>query len=140
MSVPLALASGAACAVDYVSVEESAAVLYDAPSQKAKKLFVLSRYTPLEIIVSVEGWLKVRDSSGALAWVEKKSVGSKRYVMVNVPQAAVRQQPDEKAPTVFQAKQQVALEWLEEADGGWLKVRHADGETGYLRFSEVWGH
>lgn len=140
VSAFLASASGAAHAVDYVSVEEASAVLYDAPSQKAKKLFVVSRYMPLEVIVSVEGWLKVRDSGGGLAWVEKKSVGNKRFVVVSVPQAVVRQQPDEKAPTVFQAKQQVALEWLEDADGGWLKVRHADGEAGYVRFNEVWGH
>ena len=51
----------------------SLAVLYDAPSAKAKPLFVLGRDTPLEVIVPVEGWIKVRDSGGTIGWVEKKA-------------------------------------------------------------------
>jgi flagellar basal body rod protein FlgF len=28
---------------------------------------------------------------------------------------------------------------LEMAPGGWVRVRHADGATGYVRASQVWG-
>ena len=47
-------AAGYAHAADYVSVAEGSAVLYDAPSLKAKKVFVVSRYLPLEQVVSLE--------------------------------------------------------------------------------------
>ncbi|TAK40962.1 MAG: hypothetical protein EPO29_04870, partial [Betaproteobacteria bacterium] len=33
----------------------------------------------------------------------------------------------------------VALELLEITPGGWLRVRHADGASGYLRAAQVWG-
>ena len=42
-------------------------MLYDAPSLKAKPLFVIGRDTPFEVIVGVEGWLKIRDASGTVA-------------------------------------------------------------------------
>jgi SH3 domain protein len=132
-------ATGSAQAVDYVSVADSAAVLYDAPSLKAKKLFVVSRYLPLEQVVNLDNWVKVRDHSGGLAWIEKRALSSKRYVTVAVALAAIRQAPEEKAAVVAQVKQHVALEWLENTGTGWVKVHHLDGATGYVKTTEVWG-
>ena len=130
---------GAAHAVDYVSVSESNAILYDAPSAKAKKLFVVNRYMPFEQIVTLDKWVKVRDRSGAMYWVEKSALSSKRYVFVLVPMLDMRAAPDDSAKSVVQVRQQVALEYLESTGAGWIKVRHLDGETGYVRSTEVWG-
>ncbi len=137
--ISLLAAAGSAHALDYVSVAEGSAILYDAPSTKAKKMFVVSRYLPLEQVVSLDAWVKVRDSSGSLAWIEKRALSSKRFVVVTSALAEVRKAPDESAAVVLQARQQVALEWLENADIGWLKVRHQDGVTGYVRTADVWG-
>ncbi len=131
-------ASQAACAFDFVSVSEPA-ILYDANSLKAKKLFVASRYLPLEQVVVLDDWVKVRDNSGRLFWIEKRQLSSKRYVMVVTPVTAVRRSPDEGAEVAFKAAQQLGLEWLGNSGNGWVKVRHLDGVTGYVRSSDVWG-
>ncbi len=133
------LAAGGANALDYASVAAPAAILYDAPSPKAVKQYVISRYTPLEVVVTLDGWVKVRDQTGALGWIEKKALGNTRYVAVTVPLADVRQAPDAKAALVFQARRLVALQRLEDTNTGWLKVRHQDGATGYIRIADVWG-
>lgn len=128
-----------AWALDYRSVAEDAALMYDAPSQKAKPLFVILRGTPVEVVVSLEGWVKVRDAAGDLAWIEKKSLSDKRMLIVTGRSAQVRDAPDAGATLVFEAGQDVLLELLELAPSGWAKVRHADGQTGYVRASQVWG-
>ena len=137
--IALVTATSSVCALDYVSVVDSSAILYDAPSLKAKKLFVVNRYLPLEQVVSLDDWVKVRDSSGSLAWIEKRALSGKRFVAVTIPLAAVHQAADAGAPIVFNTRQQVALEWLESSGNGWIKVRHSDGMTGYMRATEVWG-
>ncbi|MDD4946271.1 MAG: SH3 domain-containing protein [Gallionella sp.] len=129
----------AASAVDFVSVGENSAILYDAPSLKAKKLFVVTRYMPFEQVVSLDNWVKVRDHSGGLYWVEKHALSSKRYVFAMMPLVDVRAAPDFGAARVIQVRQQVALEWLADTGTGWVKVRHGDGEVGYVRGTEVWG-
>ena len=131
--------AGFAHAMDYVSVADKTAILYDAPSAKAKKMFVVSRYMPLEQVVTLDNWVKVRDSSGSLSWIEKRALSSKRFVVVTAPIAAVRQAPEPGATVIFQARQQVALEWLESTGTGWVKVRHQDGVTGYVSTTDVWG-
>lgn len=135
----LLVAAQGAYALDYVSVEAGSATLYEADSLKSRKLYVVSRYMPLERVISAENWVKVRDHAGSLAWIEKRVLSSKRYVMVTVAQATVRQAPEQSAAVAFQVVQNVALEWLAASGGGWTKVRHLDGSTGYVRATEIWG-
>ncbi len=126
-------------AVDYVSVGAATAILYDAPSDKAKKLFVVNRYLPLEVAITLDNWVKVRDRSGGLYWIEKQALSNQRYVFALAPLVDVRKQPDANAESVCQVRQQVVLEWLESTGTGWIKVRHQDGEVGYVRNTDVWG-
>ena len=135
----MCLMAGPLGAAEFRSVGEDAAVLYDAPSLKAQKLYLVGRDYPLEVIVPLENWIKVRDANGELAWIEKKSLTNQRSVMVNVPLADVRQAPSDSAPLVFQAEQSVLLELVEFSDPGWIKVRHRNGQTGYVRTNQVWG-
>lgn len=140
-----AIAAAALCiavpagAADFRSVAGNAAVLYDAPSAKAKKLYIVGHGYPVEVVVVVEGWSKVRDASGELTWIESKLLSDKRIVMVKPPLAQVREAADDTAPVAFQAQQSVLLELLEVAGSGWLRVRHRDGQSGFIRVSQVWG-
>ncbi len=135
-----ASASNFVLAADYMSIAEGPAIFYDAPSTKAKKIFVGSRYLPLEQVVSLDGWAKVRDSSGKLSWVAKRMLSDKRMVLVTAALVSARKMPEAGAAIVFQTKLNVSLEWLEDTHTGWIKVRHLDGATGYVKTSEVWGN
>ncbi|MBA0916498.1 MAG: hypothetical protein ITD37_06915 [Nitrosospira sp.] len=129
----------ALAAMEFFSIADSATIMYDAPSLKAGKVFVASRYLPVEVIVKVEGWVKVRDSGGGLAWVEEKALSSMRYVIVTATQAGAYQSTDTGSTLIFEALQNVVMEWLEPAMNGWVKVRHRDGQVGYVRTDQVWG-
>ena len=135
----LLFAAGAALALDFRAVAVDAAVLYDAPSARSQKLLVVNRGYPLEVIVAVEGWVKVRDANGGLAWVESKLLTDRRTVMVKVPVAQIRQKPDDNAPIAFQAQQSVLLDFVDVSVGGWVQVRHRDGGAGYVRTQALWG-
>ena len=133
------LHSHAIAAIEYLSIADNAVVMYNAPSKKADKLYVASRYLPVEAVVRVEGWVKIRDSSGTLSWVEHKAVSDKRFVVVVVQQAKVFQEADINSTLVFEAQKDVVLEWLETSTNGWVKVRHRDGQTGFVKVTQVWG-
>ena len=129
----------ASAQLEFLSVTENAVVMYDAPSLKADKLFVVGLYFPVEAIVHVEGWVKVRDSSGSLAWIEKKFLSDQKYVIVTTAVADVHQSTDVSSPVVFQAVENVILEWLDSDTDGWVKVRHKSGNSGFVRTNQVWG-
>lgn len=126
-------------AMEFRSIAGTAAVLYDAPSAKSRKVYVVNQGYPLEVVVVVEGWVKVRDANGELTWVDSKALSDKRTVMVKVPVALVRQNADDASPVVFQAQQDVILELESVAAGGWLRVKHRDGQSGFIKAADVWG-
>lgn len=132
------LITGAASALDFRSVIEPA-LLYDAPSQQASPLFAIARGTPVEAVVVLDAWVKVRDAKGSLAWIEKRLLADRRNVMVKDGRVAVLTQPDEKAAAVFDADRDVLLELVESAPAGWAKVRHRDGQQGFVKAGQVWG-
>jgi SH3-like domain-containing protein len=137
-----AFVAATAAGAEFRSTTETA-VLYDAPSVRAKGLFVLGRDVPVEVIVAVEGWYKIRDATGTVAWMEKKSAADRRTVVVRANVADILANPDASAAVVFKAEQNVLLELADPsyatATPGWAKVRHRDGQTGYVRISQVWG-
>lgn len=131
--------SSVAGAAEFRSVAESGAILYDAPSVQASKRFVAGRGLPLEVISTDGTWVKVRDRAGDLTWIERKALSERRTVVVRVPLARVRANPDVHSPVVFEAQQGVILELQEASTTGWLRVRHADGSGGYVHLDDVWG-
>lgn len=137
---------GLARAADYRAIAESVTILYDAPSTKAKPLFLLGRDTPVEVIVALEGWTKIRDATGTIGWVEKKSLADKHSLLIRIPLADVRAAPEDTAAVVFRAEKDVLLELAEPAASptatstpGWVKVKHRDGQAGYVRVVQVFG-
>ena len=134
------LSAGNAQALEYRATIEAATILYDGPSVKSHKVFVVGRDYPFEVVVSVEGWFKVRDMAGApLMWVEKRALGDKRIVVVRTASADVLAAGESGAKLVFRAEQNVLLELVEQPVSGWAKVRHRDGQTGYIGINQVWG-
>ena len=129
----------AASALEYRSTGR-AAVLYDAPSTTAGKVAIAGSGVPLEVVIVTDAWIKVRDHSGRLAWIEKAAFGSTRNVMVKSEASVVRQQPRPDAEVVFQAARGVLLEVTGDVDAyGWLPVKHAGGQAGWLPAHEAWG-
>ena len=139
LCVLIAVMCAPAYGADFRSIGDNAAILYDAPSVKAKKLHILSRNYPVETVVVVEGWVKIRDAGGELAWVEAKSLSERRTVMIKVKLADVREAADDRAPLSFQAEQNVLLDLIGMTGTGWARVTHRDGQGGFIRLNQVWG-
>ena len=132
------LASANVAALEFRSITEPAAILYDAPSSKAQKVFILSQGYPVEVVVKLEGWTKVRDDTGEFAWIENGHLSDRRTVMVKVASAEARHAASESSSVVFTAEKSVFLEVIDMAVG-WVKVRHHDGAVGFIKVSQLWG-
>jgi len=136
----LALLPLSASALDYRSVAVPKAILYDAPSSAAKKILLLSQYYPVEVIVNLGDWVKVRDAQGSISWIEAKQLSKQRTVMANINHAEIRQAADANSTLLATLEKDVALEVVDiKLNNGWVKVKHRDGVSGYILISSTWG-
>ena len=138
LAAALVLPATLAHALEYRSVA-TPAILFDAPSDKAKRLFIVRAGTPVEVVVTLDNWVKVREPGGSISWITRSALVPRRTVLVTAPRALVRQHPADNAPLAFEAVRDVVLELAGTPEAGWVQVRHADGATGHVRVSEVWG-
>lgn len=133
------IAGAAPSGSDFRAIGPGPAVMYDAPGAKARKIYAAPAGMPVEVVITSGDWSRVRDASGDLAWVESKVLTNKRMLVVEAAQAIARSAPNETAPVAFTAAKGVLLELAEPVASSWVKVRHRDGDTGYVKASDVWG-
>ncbi|WP_018606210.1 SH3 domain-containing protein [Uliginosibacterium gangwonense] len=131
-------ASTAASAIDYRNIGENV-IVYDGASRQATPQFILLRGTPVEVVVAVDKWVKIREAGGGLGWVEKNQVTDAKQVIVTQSTAVVRQQPEDAAPQAFSVAKDVLLEIQEKPNKAWVKVKHRDGQSGYISIKAIWG-
>ena len=128
-----------ASALEFRSIAPAKAILYDAPSLEASKLYILSQSYPVELIVNLNNWVKVRDAAGTLSWVESKSLSSKRTVLV-LAKTDIKAAEDTTSALVATVEKDVVLELLPiTVKNGWVKVKHRDGVTGFVQVTNLWG-
>jgi len=135
----MVLVAGHAHALEFKTIGANPAVMYDAPSERGRKIFIAPRGMPVEIVLVYGDWSKVRDVAGDLNWVESKVLSPKRNVVVKVPNAKVRTSADDSASIVFSADRGLILERLDSAASSWVKVKHRDGLIGFVKAVDVWG-
>jgi SH3-like domain-containing protein len=138
--IALMLTPTLVAALEFKSIAVPKAVLYDAPSGSAKKLLLLSQGYPVEIIVNLGDWQKVRDAQGGISWVEAKQLSAKRTVLVTAANAEIRSDAGVASTLLAKLEKDVVLEVADpKLNNGWLKVKHRDGIAGFILISSVWG-
>ena len=126
-------------ALEFKSVSIAKAILYDAPSTEAGKLYIASQSYPVEIIVNLNNWIKIRDHFGALSWIEAKHLSSKQTALVTANLAEIRQADDVSSSLLATLDKDVVLEVLPGGKNGWVKVKHRDGIIGFVQSLSLWG-
>ncbi len=126
-------------ATDFKSVGANPAIMYNAPSERGRKVFIAPRGMPVEIVLNQEGWSKVRDAGGDLSWIDARALTPKRNVVVTAANAKIHATAGEASALVGTADKGVLLELVAPAAAGWVRVRHQDGTTGFVKAGEVWG-
>jgi SH3-like domain-containing protein len=125
---------------EFRSVASAKTILYEAPSATTKRVYLVGEGYPLEIIVNLGDWLKVRDPYGTLSWAESKNLQSKRTVIVKVDKANIYKEPESKSTLVATIEKDVVIELSDPLiTNGWIKVRYQQDLDGYIQTSQVWG-
>ncbi len=126
-------------ALEFRSIALAKAITYDAPSKEASKLYILGGGYPVEVIVNLGDWIKVRDNQGGLSWVESTSLTTKRTVLV-LAQTDLKASEDMTSALVATIAKDVVLELMAGgANTNWVKVKHRDGITGFVQVNKLWG-
>ena len=126
-------------APEFRSVGVAVAIVHDGPSAQARRIWLAPRGMPLEVLASTPPWVRVRDVSGDVGWVDRADLSGLRTVVAR-GQSPVRSAGQEGSEILFVVERGVGLELLDPVPiSGWARVRHRNGASGWIRAADVWG-
>lgn len=121
-----------------IGVED--AVMFDAPSDKARRIYQAPKGMPVEVVSVLQVWVKVRDMQGDVAWVHREDLADRRTVIATA-QLPLLKEPYAAGARWFEAVRGVIFDLQDErvGDDMFVRVRHADGQAGFVASDQVWG-
>jgi SH3-like domain-containing protein len=92
---------------------------------------------PVEILVAVEHWRRIRDWQGTLGWVHEKMIWNRREVMITGGVRGLHKEPDPVSPLVARAEPGV-IGKLVECRGAWCQIEAGD-YSGWVQRGDFFG-
>jgi len=133
-----ALLQGTSQAADIVRVKVKQANLRSGPGTKFEKMWNAPMNYPYQVVERKGKWLKVQDFSGYEDWIYGPLTDESPAVVVKVKQANIRKGSSTNDEIVFTADMGVPFLVLDKK-GDWLRVRHEDGDEGWIYQNLIWG-
>ena len=123
---------------EIVSVSVSVANIRSGPGAKNDVLWQIEKYHPLKIIKKSGSWYMFSDFEGDNGWINKKLVNKTETVITIKDSCRVRAKPGKKGKILFTVEKGIPFKVLKRK-GNWINIRHADGDTGWIYKTLVWG-
>jgi len=135
---------GRAALAEMVSIANEDINMRSGPGTQHEVLWKIGSGFPVEIVKSEGEWVQVKDFEGSTGWVKKNTTQKTPHMIVKVnkgttKQVDVRSEPNAtKGKVVARANYGVVFKTLEKK-GGWVKVEHGQGVTGWVESGQLWG-
>ena len=121
-----------------LSIAAHRANVRSGPGTDHQILWSVGKYYPVDTIRRSGNWYKIRDFEGDMGWIHRSLLKKIPAVIVKRTIVNVRKGPGINFRVVFQAEKGVSFRLLKRK-GKWLKVRHEDGDVGWIHRNLVWG-
>lgn len=128
----------AAYAIKMVSIDAGKVNMRSGPGSNYAILWELGKGYPLKVVGNKGNWVKVEDFEGDRGWVYRKLLGRKAHLIVKKRRVNVRSGPGRNYRVVGKANYGVVFRTLSRKNG-WVKIRHENGLTGWIKRNLLWG-
>lgn len=122
-----------------LSVAVEKANVRSGPGTSNEILWSVGKYYPVDIINKSGNWCQIRDFEGDTGWIYRSLLKKIPAVIVKGDRVNVREGPGTSFKVLFQAEKGVSFKLLKRKKK-WLKVKHADGDVGWIHTGLVWGY
>ncbi|WP_437972077.1 SH3 domain-containing protein [Sorangium sp. So ce260] len=123
---------------EMLSVKVPIANFRSGPSTSEPVEFTATRYYPVRVLEREDGWCKIKDFEGDLAWVADRLLARVRTIVIKAARGNIREAPTTSAEVAFQAERGEVFKVLDRK-GRWLRVVDVKGGNGWVREDLAWG-
>ena len=130
------LLAGTASA-ERLAVSAPVANIRSGPGTNHNVLWKVEKYFPIRIIEQSGEWYHFEDFEGDKGWVHKSLVSKISAVITKNDACNIRSGPGTDSKIIFTVEKGIPFKVLE-SKGSWIRIEHADGDTGWIHKSLIW--
>ncbi|MEJ2033706.1 MAG: SH3 domain-containing protein [Deltaproteobacteria bacterium] len=138
VAAALVLLTVSAASGRMVSVNRGIVNMRSGPGTGYSVLWELGRGFPLKVIGSKGAWVKVIDFENDSGWIYRRLLGRAPHLVVKKRRINIRSGPGTRYRVIGKANYGVVFRTLKKR-GGWVKVKHENGLTGWIKRNLLWG-
>ncbi len=121
----------------YASVLKNGANIRSGPDTKKEILWTVFKGYPLQVTSHQGKWAQVVDFEGDKGWITTDLLAKEKTVIVKAATAHLRVGAGKDYEIAAEVKHGVVFKHLA-TEGDWVKVKHADGTTGWILSKLLW--
>jgi SH3-like domain-containing protein len=129
--------AGIGSAQERMYVKSTTANIRMEPDVNSQILWEVEKYHPILVIEKKGKWFRFKDYQNDVAWIHSSLLAIGRCVITTVKTSNVRERATTKSRILFTVARGVPFKVLADSKG-WLKVKHADGDIGWISKKLVW--
>ena len=137
LGAALFLLASTAFAAEHVSVLKNGVNIRSGPDTKKEVLWILFKGYPLQVNARKGKWAQVVDFDGDKGWISVDLLSKEKTLIVKADTANLRVGAGKDYEIVASVKRGVVFKPLT-THGDWVKVKHADGTTGWILGKLLW--
>ena len=120
-----------------MAVTASVANIRSGPGTNNVIIWKIEKDHPFEIIEKKGEWYHFWDFEKDEGWIHKSLVGKVKTVITKKEKCNIRSGPGTKYEILFRVEKGIPFRVLKR-QGVWIKIRHADGDQGWIHNTLVW--
>jgi SH3-like domain-containing protein len=126
---------------EFIAVKTKKSILYEGPSDSTSKEFIVTQSYPLQVLVKLKDWIKVRDHEGKISWIKAKDITRDRTVLTLKNNVILFYKPSYSSVKLADISVNVALRLVSPLNtDGWIEVKTlSQNIEGFIRVQDVWG-
>ena len=126
---------------EFIAVKTKKSILYEGPSESTSKEFIVTQSYPLQVLVKLKDWIKVRDHEGKISWIKAKDITRDRTVLTLKNNVILFYKPSYSSVKLADISINVALRLVSPLNtDGWIEVKTlSQNIEGFIRVQDVWG-
>ncbi len=120
-----------------LAVISSIANIRSGPGSSNVVIWKVEKDHPIEVIEKKGNWYHFQDFERDEGWIHKSLVGKLKTIITKKENCNIRSGAGTKYKVLFTVEKGIPFRVLERR-GAWTKIRHADGDEGWIHNSLVW--